>query len=205
MAGVPTRRVRTGVVRRAFGTLYASRVVFIWLLLAIGVGLTVASGWNWFAARQENVKIRALVAGEDVAIDPERASSPVLFARAYYLLKRDRLDEAQILLDQANFRGDPKTRVAMLYNDGNTRLRASFEAIERGDFEKATSLVNLAKDDFNQALRVDPDAWDVKYNLDVAARLVRDLPLAHPSEDPLTQEPRSDLWSDLPGIPRGAP
>jgi len=205
MTGRGTRPASSGLLNRTLGALYAARIVFVWLLLALGLALTIGSGWNWYAAWQDNATIKALAAGEDVAIDPERASSPVLFARAYYLLQRDRLDEAQVLLDQANFRGDPQTRVAMLYDDGNTRLRASFEAIERGDFERATSLVNLAKDDYNQALRIDPEAWDVKHNLDVAARLVRDLPLAPPSEDELTQEPRSDLWTDLPGVPRGAP
>lgn len=205
MTGVGAKKARPGVLRRSVGALYAGRIVFVWLLLAAGLAFTIASGWNWYTVWRDNVTIKALAAGEDVAIDPERASSPVLFARAYYLLKRDRLDEAQVLLDQVNFRGDPKTRVALLYDDGNTRLRASFDAIERGQFERATSLVNLAKDDYNQALRIDPEAWNVKYNLDVAARLVRDLPLAPPSEDEQTQEPRSDLWSDLPGVPRGAP
>jgi mxaK protein len=120
-------------------------------------------------------------------------------------LKRDRIDDAQVLLDQANFRGDPKIRVLMLYNAANTRLRASFDAIEQGKFDTATSLVNLAKDDYNHALRLDPQAWDVKYNLDVAARLVRDLPQIEPSEEPMQQEPRKDLWSDLPGVPKGEP
>ena len=194
-----------GVARRFLRVIYSARVVFIWLLLATGVAVTVASGWHWYATWRDNETIKALAAGEDVEVDPERASPVVLFARAYYLLKRDRLDEAQVLLDQANFRADAETRVQMLYDDGNTRLRASFDAIERGQFDTATSLVNLAKEDYNLALRLDPQAWDVKYNLDVAARLVRDLPQIHPSEDPLQQESRKDLWSDLPGIPRGEP
>ena len=191
--------------RRVLGTLYAARVVLVWLLLAIGLAVMIASGWHWYGAWRDNATINALAAGEDVQIDPERASPAVLFARAYYLLKRDRIDEAQVLLDQANFRADARTRVLMLYDAGNTRLRASFAAIERGKFDRATSLVNLAKEDYNQALRLDPQAWDVKYNLDVAARLVRDLPQIEPSEEPLQQEPRKDLWSDLPGVPRGAP
>lgn len=191
--------------RRALCTLYAARVVFLWLLLAAGLAVTIAAGWHWYGALRDNATIKALAAGEDVQIDPERAAPSVLFARAYYLLKRDRVDEAQIVLDQANFRADAPTRVLMLYDAGNTRLRASFAAIERGQFDRATSLVNLAKEDYNQALRLDPQAWDVKYNLDVAARLVRDLPQIEPSEEPLQQEPRKDLWSDLPGIPRGAP
>lgn len=191
--------------RRAFGTLYAARVVFVWLLLGAGLAVTIGAGWLWYGAWRDNAAIKALAAGEDVQIDPEGAAPSVLFARAYYLLKRDRVDEAQVLLDQANFRADARTRVLMLYDAGNTRFRASFAAIERGKFDRATSLVNLAKEDYNQALRLDPQAWDVKYNLDVAARLVRDLPQIEPSEEPLQQEPRKDLWSDLPGIPRGAP
>lgn len=204
-----TRRAATrtwpDLIRQAARTLFAARVAVFWLLLATGLALMAASGWRWYETWRDNAVIAALAAGDDVAIDPERASPPVLFARAYFLLQRDRLDEAQLLLDQANFRADDRTRVAMLYDDGNTRLRASFAEIEQGKFDRATSLVNLAKDDYNEALRLDPQAWDVKYNLDVAARLVRDLPVILPSEEPLQQEPRKDLWSDLPGVPRGAP
>lgn len=196
---------RPSFPRRVLSTLYAARIVFIWFLLVLGVAATIVSGWHWYAARRDNATITALAAGENVEIDPERASPAVLFARTYYLLRRDRVDEAQVLLDQANFRADARTRVLMLYDAGNTRLRASFDAIERGQFDKATSLVNLAKADYNQALGLAPKAWDVKYNLDVAARLVRDLPQIAPSEEPLQQEPRKDLWSDLPGVPRGAP
>jgi len=199
------RSEKPGYTQRVLRTLYAARVVFIGFLLVLGVAATIVSGWQWYAAWRDNATIEALAAGDNVEIDPERASPAVLFARAYHLLKRDRLDEAQDLLDQANFRADAKTRVLMLYDAGNTRLRASFAAIERVKFDRATSLVNLAKEDYNQALRLDPQAWDVKYNLDVAARLVRDLPQIAPSEEPLQQEPRKDLWSDLPGVPRGAP
>lgn len=190
--------------RRILGTVYAARVIFVWLLLAAGLAVVIASGWTWAKDARDNATIAALLAGENVEIDPERASSPVLFARAYYLLQRDRIDEAQVLLDQINFRGDPKIRVLMLYDAANVRLRASFDAIQRGKFDTATALVNLAKDEYNQALRLDPQAWDVKYNLDVAARLVRDLPVLESTEDPEQQEPKN-LWSDLPGIPRGEP
>jgi mxaK protein len=185
-------------------TLFAARVAFIWLLLALGLAVLIASGWTWFAERRDNALIAGLLAGKNVEIDPETASPPVLFARAYYLLKRDRVDEAQVLLDQANFRGDPKTRVAMLYDMANTRVRATFDAIDQGQFDKATSLVGLAKADYNAALRLDPEAWDVKYNLDVAARLVRDLPEGPPSEEP-ENESSKKLWTDLPGIPKGEP
>jgi mxaK protein len=190
---------------RSFLTmLYAGRVAFIWLLLATGIAVAMASGWKWYAIWRDNRTVTALLSGQNVEIDPNTASSNVLFARSYYLLKRDRIDEAQVLLDQVNFRGAPATRVKMLYNAANYRIRATFDAIEQGQFDKATTLVGLAKDDYNDALRLDPDAWDVKYNLDVAARLVRDLPEGTPTEEP-GQEPPKQMWTDLPGIPKGEP
>lgn len=191
-------------LHRALAALYVMRGAFIWLLLAAGLGMMLVSGWQWYKDWRDNRIVAALLAGENVEIDPNTASPNVLFARGYYLLKRDRIDEAQILLDQVNFRGDPATRVAMLYDVANARLRATFDAIEQGAFDKATSLVNLTKDDYTEALRLDPEAWDVKHNLDVAARLVRDLPLAPPSDEPAQQTPQ-ELWTDLPGVPKGGP
>ena len=184
--------------------LYAARALFIYLLLAAGVAMLAISGWRWISEHRDNAAIAGLLAGQNVEIDPNTAAPSVLFARAYYLLKRDRIDEAQLLLDQANFRADPKTRVAMLYDTANSRLAGSFDAIEKGDFDKATSFVGLAKEDYNAALRLEPQAWDVKYNLDVAARLVRDLPLGAEHEEP-ENESGKKLWSDLPGVPKGEP
>jgi mxaK protein len=199
-----TGKASPSFVQRTFAALYALRGVFIWFLLAAGIVTMLIAGWHWYKDWRDNRIVAALLAGENIEIDPNTASPNVLFARSYYLLKRDRIDEAQILLDQVNFRGDPMTRVAMLYNVANARLRATFDAIEQGAFDKATSLVNLTKDDYTEALRLDPEAWDVKYNLDVAARLVRDLPLAPPSDEPAQQTPQ-ELWTDLPGVPKGGP
>lgn len=203
----PTQRTPKGegLFARLGHALYAGRVAFVWLLIAAGMGVALASAWQWYATWRDNRIVAALVAGENIEIDPNTASSNVLFARAHYLLKRDRIDEAQVLLDQVNFRGDPATRVKMLYDAANTRIRFTFGAIEQGQYDKATALVNLAKDDYNEALRLDPQAWDVKYNLDVAARLVRDLPEGAESEDPLANEEPQPIWSDLPGIPKGQP
>jgi mxaK protein len=197
-------RSTPGLARRLLGALYASRAVFFWLLLAAGLGVVAVSGWSWFTERRDNRIITALLAGVDIEIDPNTASPRVLFARAFYLLKRDRVEDAQVLLDQANFRADAATRVSMLYDMANVRVRATFDAIDQGQFDKATSFVELAKQDYNQALRLDPEAWDVKYNLDVAARLVRDLPEGVPSDEE-PQQTSKKLWTDLPGVPKGEP
>jgi mxaK protein len=184
--------------------LYAARIAFILLFIAASAAVVAASGLSWFAAKRDNAIIAGLLDGKNIEIDPATASSRVLFARAYFLLRRDRIDEAQAVLDQARLRADAKTRVAMLYDMANTRLRVVFDAIDQGQFDKATALIGLAKDQYTEALRLDPEAWDVKYNLDVASRLLRDLPEATPPEEPSREAPK-DLWTDLPGVPEGEP
>lgn len=184
--------------------LAAIRGPLLVLAIVVSAALAVAAGWTWFKAARANASIQSLLNGENVEIDATRASPKLAFARAYYLLKRDRVDEAQAVIDQANWRADPATRVDMLYDMANTRLRASFDAIEQGKFDKATALIGLAKDEYTAALRVDPEAWAAKFNLDVAARLLRDLPLGQPPEDEPRESPQQ-LWTDLPGVPKGEP
>ena len=193
-----------GAIGRLVARLAAARLAFILLVLALCLAVAAATGWRWLAAARDNATIRKLAAGENVEIDPTRASSKVLAARAYYLLKRDRIDEAQVVLDQARVRANPAERVDMLYNMANARLRVVFDAIEQGQFDKATSLIGLAKTEYVDALRIDPQAWNVKYNLDVTSRLLRDLPEAQTPEDAPREAPK-DLWTDVPGTPRGAP
>jgi mxaK protein len=180
------------------------RFALIGMVLVASLAVAAGAGWHWAGAAHGNATIRALLAGENVEIEPASASSQVLFARLYYLLKRDRLDEAQIVLDQARFRADPDIRVLMLYDMANSRLRVVFDAIEQGQFDKATSLIGLAKDEYVDALRLDPRAWDVKYNLDVASRLLRDLPEGQGPEDNPREAPKA-LWTDIPGVPKGEP
>jgi mxaK protein len=204
MAASDHRGTSKGVITRLAARLAAARLALILLAMAISLTVAATAGWRWFAASRDNATIRKLVAGENVEIDPARASSNVLAARAYYLLKRDRIDEAQMVLDQARFRAAPSARVDMLYNMANARLRVVFDAIEQGQFDKATSLIGLAKDEYVDALRLDPHAWNVKFNLDVTSRLLRDLPEGQGPEDKPREAPK-ELWTDIPGTPRGTP
>jgi mxaK protein len=204
MAASEHRGAGKGLIALLAARLAAARLAFILLLMATSLAVAATAGWRWFAASRDNATIRKLVAGENVEIDPTRASSKVLAARAYYLLKRDLIDEAQVVLDQARFRASPSARVDMLYNMANARLRVVFDAIEQGQLDKATSLIGLAKDEYVDALRLDPQAWNVKYNLDVTSRLLRDLPEGQGPEDTPREAPK-ELWTDIPGTPRGAP
>ena len=165
---------------------------------AVFVGSAVALGLEW----QANRAIDDLRAGTEVPVAPS-AAPPLLEARAAFLLTRDRIDEAQPLLDQAALRADDAIRVRMLYNMANARLRAAIRQIEQGHFDKAIPLVALAKAEYRSALRLQPAYWDAKHNLHAAMPLVRDLPRAERREGPAPHQPPAQLWPARPGRPRG--
>ena len=177
------------------------------LVVALIASVAALAGLSWklYEVGRDNSVIAALKAGDDVAIDARTASDEVLVARSAFLLARNRREEAQSLLDQSSAMTDPKLRARLIYNHANARVRDAIAAVERGDNDKAIPLTRLAKDEYRLALRLDPTAWDYKYNYDVAMRIVRDFP-GYESED---EEPPPDaptkLWTDLPGVPKGLP
>ena len=174
-------------------------------LLAASVLAFVVSAWAYLHQRADNAAIAALGAGQDIAVDPARASSGAIAARVRFLLLHERLDEAQSLLDQATARLAPSARAAILYNMANARLRQAFADIERGQIDRGIPLIRIAKDEYRIALRTDPGNWDYKHNLDVAMRLIRDFPqLGSGDDDEDTSGPKP-VWTDIPGVPKGLP
>jgi len=177
----------------------------LWVAL-VGSGAVFAlAGFLYVSKARTNAVIERLRAGADVPVDAASAPPGLLEARAAFLLRRNRIEEAQPLLDQAAVRADAATQVRMLYNMANTRMRAAIVAIEKGNFDKAIPLVTLAKSEYRNALRHDPVYWDAKYNLDIAMRLVRDLPQAVGEDEEKPLETPEKLWTDLPGAPKGLP
>ncbi len=181
------------------------RLVLLWLALAAGAAVFVVSGVQFLAKYRTNADIDRLRGSSEVAVDAATASPALLDARAAFLLKRNRIDEAQPMLDQAAVRADPTIRHRMLYNMANARMRAAIAAIGKGDYDKAIPLVALAKSEYRSSLRLDAADWDAKYNLDIAMRLVRDLPQAVGEDEEKPLETPQKLWTDLPGVPKGLP
>ena len=64
-----------GLIAMLEGRLAAARLAFILLLMAVSLAVAATAGWRWVAASRDNATIRKLVAGENVDIDPARASS----------------------------------------------------------------------------------------------------------------------------------
>lgn len=173
------------------------------LLWVLGAGAALlASGLALGGQLRDNAAIRSLAAGSDRA--PRTGADPRAHqARALYMAWRNRIPEAEAQaagLDDAA----PALVAEYHYAIGNARMRRAFEQLQANRIDDATAEVNLAKSAYRQALRRSPGHFPSKVNLDLAMRLVRDLPRAgNGEEDPQIQPER--LWTDLPGLPRGAP
>lgn len=204
-----TKATSPSPIRRLFegmATLWRkARTAALAIALVASLATLATLTWRIRDIHSDNALITALAAGDDIAVTPRAASDEVLIARSAFLLARDRRDEAQALLDVSSAMTDPKLRARLLYNHANARIRDAISAVERGNTDAAVPITRLAKDEYRLALRLDPAAWDIKYNFDVAMRIVRDFPgYETEGEEPPPDAP-TKLWTDLPGVPKGLP
>ncbi|MGJ0510775.1 MxaK protein [Methylocystis sp.] len=173
--------------------------LFLTLILA-----TAALLVEWRSAVDANDAIEALREGRDVAVDANGRPETIL-ARVAFLAARSEIDRARALVEALDRSGGIEARARGHYLLANALLRRAFDHIERSELEAANPFVNLAKREYRRALQLAPDYWDAKFNLDVAARLVRDFPdFERNSGDELSADPKK-LWTDIPGKPKGLP
>jgi len=178
--------------------------ILLTALFAISLVALVFFGQALMSHDVDNRLIDALLSGHDNAIT-DHAAPEVVFARAQFLMTHDKLDEAQGLVDRLDHGTDTPLLAAAHYNLANARLRKAFDEIGATRIDKAEPFVNLARGGYRRALGIDPDFWDARYNLDVAMRLIRDFPGYEKSlGDEMVAKPK-ELWTDLPGKPKGLP
>jgi len=176
----------------------------LWIFLALAFAGAVASISSLIEIILANRTIRTLSQHRDVAVDARRAFPEEILARINEDIERDRIDDAQTLLNSSSASLPPELRAAALYNVANARTRQGARAVEKGDFDGGAALVNLAKSEYRMALKINPADWDYKFNIDVAMRVVRDLPLADNPKNNTLKTPKQ-IWYEIPGVPRGLP
>jgi mxaK protein len=193
--------------RSIWETVRVARGALLLIVLAIALGAFVLTAITIVETQGRNGAIARLMEGRDIAVDPLTAPDALRFARQTFLLVHDQIEDAQIFTDIVMPRAETHIRALLLYNLANARVRQAFTYIENGDLDRAGSAIGLAKANYRQALHLEPQNWNLKHNLDVAQRLVRDLPRGSEADD--EEAPPSKkaqpLWTDLPGSPRGLP
>ena len=189
------------LLRRAWGLFRP--VLLVALPLAGLVGALACAGLAWRDTRA-NHTIAALEAGQDRPVAAD-AAPEVLLARIRFLAARERLEEAEPLIAALDRGGSSVLRALAQVSLGNARLRQAFAKLEAGELEPAAPLVGLARQAYRRGLTQRPEAWDAKFNLDVASRLVRDFPeRGREQGEEMPADPKK-IWTDIPGQPRGLP
>ena len=201
-ASAPSLRARLGAgLSLGWRTLRPTLLVLLPILLLAAAAAFALSAWR---DARTNTAIAELEAGRDIAVPPD-AADPLLVARIKFLAFRDRLGETEPLLETLDSRRSADASARARYIVANARIREAFRLIERSELDKAGPQVTLARQDYRRALQARPDFWDAKFNFDVASRLIRDFPeFDRKFGDELKAEPKQ-IWTDIPGQPRGGP
>ncbi|GJE56088.1 MULTISPECIES: MxaK protein [Methylobacterium] len=201
LSGPSPRGSLQGRLSGAWGRARPALLLALPIVLAAAALACAAMAWR---TAQANRTIADLAQNKDVAVGAE-APSQVLLARIQVLSRRDRLEEAEGLVQTLERREEADVSARARYAMANSRLRQAFEHLTRNDIDPAGPLVILARQDYRRALQARPEFWDAKFNLDVASRLIRDFPdFDRKHGDDLKAEPKK-IWTDIPGQPRGAP
>lgn len=138
------------------------RVHFLFGAVALAFG--VAAAWQASRLNQANGVNEAIAASANPA-SLGSAVPEARFAHAAMLAKADSFDDAakawKILIQED--RTDLK--LAALYNLGNLHMR---EAAKSKGSSGALPFIELAKQNYRDLLREDPEDWDARFNLERA-------------------------------------
>ena len=181
----------------------AGREWFAIIVLAAALVSGGFAGLQLWRASRDDGRIEALASGKDVAVD-YADGGVAQAARARYLATHKHMDEALAIADRMLNGGDPVARASLLYALGNIHMRQALGAFKTQPMRVIAPIINQAKSEYRQALSIDPENWDARYNEDIASALVRDSDAAPAMKGHEMARERA-LWPDVPGTPNGLP
>ena len=162
--------------RRRWGWGVGTVLVLLVALAAFDMQrLYAIASWN-----RQIAAIEASTAAPLVALVSD-APAELRFATAWVAAQHGELTRAVALYrDVAQAR--PDLAGAALYDAANALVREGDRIAATGDWVGARPLLELAKETYREALRLDADRWDTRYNLERALRLA-------PEEEDMPAEP----------------
>ncbi|MDP1665225.1 MAG: MxaK protein [Methylobacter sp.] len=181
------------------------RHIMLWAALAAGLAAFVYSAAMLYGIHKDNDLIRQLISGKDVVVNKVISGKPELrLARAFYFKQKHRYDETLSTLSLIMDKGDRNFQAKVRYNLGNLYLEQAIQQAKAMNINEAMPLAGLAKQAYRQSLALNSGDWDAKYNLEVAMRLLPEMDRVDmPDDEPKNQ--KSQLWTTVPGFPRGLP
>lgn len=155
------------------------------------------------AYRLERMR-QALEHPELITVDAD-TEAPQVFAKARWLEQTGQPAEAIRLYASLIHTGEVGLRADVLHNLGTLYLREAAKLWNaRGvlEYVPVTTLVELAKENLREALRLNPQDWDARFNLEYAYRIT---PPPKEKAKADFQGSKSSVFSSLPGLPVGGP
>ena len=137
------------------------------LFVAVALVAAIDGAFTW----RRHLRNETITAGP-LPAEAGDAPKEVQFAQAHALAEAGKDEEA--LHRYRSLEDDSPLGQAARYNSANLLIRQAVvvqAGIEPG---KAIALIELAKEIYRDVLRVDPQHWDARYNLERAQRLLPD-------------------------------
>jgi mxaK protein len=145
--------------------------------LVLLAALALHDAWR---LRQISRTNELIAAGTPPPTDDAGAPRELRFAQAH---ARAASGAGEAALNRyAALHADDAIGRAARYNSANLLLRQAIELRASTEPGQALALIELAKENYRQILRSNPDDWDARYNLERAQRLV-------PEPEPSDEEP----------------
>lgn len=138
----------------------------LWAVIALAAVAAGVDGWRGWQVRQENRRIAEVTAQE-----PENGATPQ--RRLAHALALEAAGQADAALRRLGaLYGDPAVGRVARYDAANLLLRQAITLQDAGQPGQALAWVELAKEQYREVLRQQPDHADARYNLERALRLV---------------------------------
>lgn len=140
------------------------------LLALVSGALLIAEIIRWSATSDYN----DAVANERFADVADREDDVGLFAAAYAAQRDGGFQAARVIYAKLEHSDDEQLRAAAFYNTGNSYLQQVATINRETDEDLALPLIELAKGSYRDALRIDPEHWGARYNLERALQWLPD-------------------------------
>lgn len=174
---------------------------WFYLAAAFCLGAALHQGWAW---RRAELLKRAAANPAAVILEAD-SPEPLIFVKAAGLAQAGHAEEAIRLYARLRGADDLDLRARAFHNLGALYLQDAAQRWNaRGvlDYARVVTLVELAKENYREALRLNPEDWDARHDLEYAWRITPP-PKERPKAD--FKGRKSSVFATLPGIPGGGP
>ena len=187
------------------------RDVLAWILWSISLVVFSAAGIGWYRDTQVNAAIDQPVKALGVSWITDLPE--IQFLNAWQLARKGDTTKALELYTKLATQDMPEIQALARYNMGNLYLQSALNALhDEGAmaYNEASPLLAMAKESYRQSLRVMPEHWDARRNMELAQRASPDIMpgIRNQQEQEETEvltKSTERAWPTIPGFPKGMP